>query len=115
MLPAHPPHSRRISPTRNDTDSTCVCSGRMWRANRSGKTMIVSSASDPQTSVRGAIVTCGVKTAKAVQNLFQDLGEHAESFTHLHRDRSRERCAAGAATQAELPSPREAALPNARL
>ena len=42
MLPAQPPHSRRISPIWNDTDSMCVWSGRMCRAKRSGNTMIVS-------------------------------------------------------------------------
>ena len=52
MLPAQPPHSRRISPTVNDTDSTCACSGRMWRANWSGNTMMVSYASEPQMRVR---------------------------------------------------------------
>src|SRR5207244_3340961 len=56
MLPAQPPHSRRISPIWNDTESTCVCSGRMCRANRSGNTMMVSNASDPQISVRAALM-----------------------------------------------------------
>src|SRR6185369_7493240 len=56
MLPAHPPHSWRISPIWNDTDSTRVWSGRMCREKRSGNTMIVSRASDPQISVRGAIL-----------------------------------------------------------
>ena len=52
MLPAQPPHSRRISPIWKETDSTCVCSGRMWRAKRSGNTMMVSNASEPQINVR---------------------------------------------------------------
>src|SRR5678816_3025926 len=52
MFPAQPPHSRRISAIWNDTDSTCVCSGRMWRAKRSGNTMMVSYASEPQINVR---------------------------------------------------------------
>ncbi len=52
MLPAQPPHSRRMSLIWNDTDSMCVCSGRMCRAKRSGNTMIVSNASEPQISVR---------------------------------------------------------------
>ena len=42
MLPAHPPHSRRISLIWNDTESTCVSPGRMWRPNRSRNTMMVS-------------------------------------------------------------------------
>src|SRR5438270_4390750 len=56
MLPAQPPHSRRISLIWKETESTCVWSGRIWRANRSGKTMIVSSASEPQIRVRGALI-----------------------------------------------------------
>src|SRR6185437_4370197 len=52
MLPAHPPHSRRMSLIWNATDSMCVCSGRIWRANRSGNTMMVSNASEPQIRVR---------------------------------------------------------------
>src|SRR5678815_587584 len=59
MLPAHPPHSWRISPIWNDTDRTRVWSGRMCREKRSGNTMIVSRASDPQISVRGAILSRG--------------------------------------------------------
>ena len=42
MLPAQPPHSRRISAIWNDTDSMCVSPGRMWRPKRSGNTMMVS-------------------------------------------------------------------------
>src|SRR6185312_5996157 len=52
MFPAHPPHSRRMSLIWNATDSMCVCSGRIWRANRSGNTMMVSNASEPQIRVR---------------------------------------------------------------
>src|SRR4051812_38191471 len=52
MFPAQPPHSRRMSPMWNDTDSMCVRSGRMWRPKRSGNTMMVSTAMEPQTSVR---------------------------------------------------------------
>src|SRR5262245_64403513 len=51
MLPAQPPHSRRISAIWNDTDSTCGGSGWMWRANRSGNTMMVSYAREPQIKV----------------------------------------------------------------
>src|SRR6185503_6211626 len=62
MLPAQPPHSRRMSLIWNDTDSMCVCSGRMCRAKRSGNTMIVSNASEPQISVRmGRIRTRGLR------------------------------------------------------
>ncbi len=57
MLPAHPPHSRRMSPIRKDTESTCVWSGRMWREKRSLNTMIVSCASEPQMRVRGATLS----------------------------------------------------------
>src|SRR5215831_4791100 len=63
MLPAHPPHSRRISPIWNDTDSTCVSPGRMCRAKRSGKTMIVSIASEPQISTRGGPLRPGPESA----------------------------------------------------
>jgi hypothetical protein len=59
MLPAQPPHSRRMSPTVNDTDRRCTCSGRMWRAKRSGNTMMVSKASEPQIRVRGLVMAGG--------------------------------------------------------
>ena len=55
MLPAQPPHSRRISPIWNETDSMCTWSGRMCRAKRSGNTMMVSYAIEPQISVRGGM------------------------------------------------------------
>src|SRR2546429_4779705 len=69
MLPAQPPHSRRISPTWKQTESTCVCSGRMWRAKRSGNTMMVSYASEPQINVRmdGPGVPPGGKTIGAAE------------------------------------------------
>src|SRR6185369_10961920 len=50
MLPAQPPNSRRISGTRNATFSMCSLSGRMWVRKRSGNTMMVSYATDPQMS-----------------------------------------------------------------
>src|SRR6185436_8759160 len=50
MLPAHPPNSRRIWGTRNATLSMCSLSGRMWVRKRSGNTMMVSYATDPQMS-----------------------------------------------------------------
>ncbi len=48
MLPAQPPNSRRIWGTRKDTLNICTLSGRMWFLNGSGKTMMVSYASEPQ-------------------------------------------------------------------
>ena len=77
MLPAHPPHSWRISPIWNDTDSTRVWSGRMCREKRSGNTMIVSRASDPQISVRGAILSV------------EEKGCGTGSLNHDRRDRTR--------------------------
>src|SRR5262245_6790459 len=50
MLPAQPPNSRRIWGTRNATLSMCSLSGRMWVRKRSGNTMMVSYATDPQMS-----------------------------------------------------------------
>ena len=72
MLPAQPPHSRRMSLIWNDTDSMCVCSGRMCRAKRSGNTMIVSNASEPQISVRMGGMDEAVDGARsAAQSLAQ--------------------------------------------
>src|SRR5690349_19917603 len=50
MLPAQPPNSRRICGTRKATLSMWSLSGRMCVRKRSGKTMMVSYATDPQMS-----------------------------------------------------------------
>src|SRR6185369_13237012 len=50
MLPAQPPNSRRIWGTRNATLSMWSLSGRMCVRKRSGNTMMVSYATDPQMS-----------------------------------------------------------------
>src|SRR5678815_2802075 len=52
MLPAQPPNSRRIWGTRKATLSMCSLSGRMCVRKRSGNTMMVSYATDPQMSAR---------------------------------------------------------------
>src|SRR5271154_1609358 len=48
MFAAQPPNSRRMSGTRNATFRMCSLSGRMCALNRSGKTRIVSYATEPQ-------------------------------------------------------------------
>ena len=58
IMAAHPPHSGRRWRSGKETDGIGVCSGRMWRANRSGNTMMVSNASDPQISVRIKVGVC---------------------------------------------------------
>ena len=52
MLPAHPPNSRFISGTRNETFRMWTWSGRIWSAKRPWNTMTVSYAMEPQISVR---------------------------------------------------------------
>ena len=133
MLPAQPPHSRRMSLIWNDTDSMCVCSGRMCRAKRSGNTMIVSNASEPQISVRmgriGRTADGARRAAKcsAAASLWRADERRASGVACVPADfrcltrprrswprgRSRGRCTAGAATPATIRRCRAAALPNA--
>ena len=53
------PNSRRISGTRKATFRMWICSGRMWFLKRSGKTMMLSKAREPQMRVDMAGATRG--------------------------------------------------------
>ena len=124
MLPAQPPHSRRISPIWKDTDSTCTCSGRMCRAKRSGNTMMVSYASEPQISVRGPSmsVLSGSEGRASVPRPGRRRRHRARraywpwgcGALLAARGRSRARRTAGAARRGASRRRRSARLPSAR-
>ena len=130
MLPAQPPHSRRISPIWNDTDSMCVWSGRMCRAKRSGNTMMVSKASEPQISVRmvdhadravgsgevqrrGSVADRAPRSAGARRAAASSVAAVAVSADDFAADLADDRIAGGA-TPAASRRRRAAALPSAR-
>jgi hypothetical protein len=51
MLPATPPKCVFRLSMLNDTFNMCSLSGRMWFTKRSGKTMMWSRATDPDTRI----------------------------------------------------------------
>ena len=86
MLPAQPPNSRRICGTRNATFSMWSLSGRMWALNRSGNTMMVSYATDPQMSSLLSYPACnGFTREKRAQRYRIEAGLLGPATLKSHR------------------------------